>query len=117
MNNISYPEEVKEKIAVLDSYADDEREDEFDLLHIYPEEIAYPEGYYDSRFFTLVGFNTKRMTKRNLGKHDGLTFRGEPSVDIVRIFVDGSTLIRFESVVKVGMFQDATVRRANWQSW
>lgn len=100
---MKYPKEVQEHIDALNQYAVDENLKEFDILHMYLGKLAYPNGYYDSRFFDLIGYNSVSMTKRNLGKHDGLTatHRCSAKIDIVRIFVDGSTLIRFKSPIAV----------------
>jgi len=99
---MSYPKVVKEKIKFLDNYKENLLLQEFDIFHIYPGKLAYPNGYYDSRFFKLIGFNTKTMEKRCLGKHDGLDFWEECSgVSIVRVFCDGAFLIRMRHLVKM----------------
>ena len=70
----------------------------FHILHMYPKEIAYPNGYYDSRFAEVIGFNCDLMEKRNLGKRDGVDFwMADKNVEImmIRIFADGSTMIKF----------------------
>ena len=60
---MGYPKEVREQIEILDKYQVDDTLKAFDIFHLYPGELAYPDGYQDSRFFNLVGFNTKTMKR------------------------------------------------------
>jgi hypothetical protein len=107
---MKYPSEVKKYLDVLDKYTEDNDINEFSILHMYPQELAYPNGYYDSRFFELVGYNTEMMKFRRLGRHDGLSLDGDtPKIEIIRIFADGSTLIRFKKNIAVGMSQAAYI--------
>jgi hypothetical protein len=93
-----YPEEVQARIDVLDNtYEVDDSLMLFNIIHMYPLELACPNGFYDSMFFNAVGYGFENMKKRNLGRHDGLIFDGIVSIDIVRIFADGSTLLRFKN--------------------
>ena len=98
-----YPEEVQQRIAILDLYEWNEELDTFDILHLYPKELAYPNGYYSARFFELIGFSTKTLQKRNLGRHDAIIYNDKIVIDIAQIFADGSTLLRFESPILVGL--------------
>lgn len=93
MNDL--PPEVKDAIKVLDKYKESNTLTTFDILHIYPGEIAFPRGYTDSRFFKCVAFNTKRMEKRVFESHDGIQFGEGCNVDILRVYADGSYFIRF----------------------
>ena len=95
---MAFPKEVTEHINILYDYAINEHLKSFHILHMYPKEIAYPNGYYDSRFAEVIGFNCDLMEKRNLGKRDGVDFwMADKNVEImmIRIFADGSTMIKF----------------------
>ena len=99
---MGYPKEVREQIEILDKYQVDDTLKAFDILHLYPGELAYPDGYQDSRFFNLVGFNTKTMKRRGLGRHDSLDFWNRVySVKRIKIFADGSTMVEMENPVEV----------------
>jgi hypothetical protein len=108
---MEFPEAVQANIDVLKDYIENEELSEFNIFHMYPGELCYPDGYFDSRWFELVGYNYCTMEFRKLGKHDGLRFDyiKNPKVDIVRIFADGSTLIRFDNVVSIEMFQEILI--------
>lgn len=111
---IKYPQEVQEHVDILLEYSLNDDLDEFNLFHLYPEELAFPNGYYDSRFFTLIGFNFDKKEKRIIEGRDGLRFvpNAGVDVDIIRIFADGSTLIRFLNLVKMSVFQAVDIKRA-----
>ena len=99
---MKYPGEVAERIKVLDTYGVWEGLNRFDILHLYPKELAYPNGYYDSRFFECVGFNTETMQKCDLGRHDSISFNDkECVVYMLRVFADGAYYIRFAGFVEV----------------
>ena len=100
---MNYPSEVQALIDDLAAYKENDKLELFDLVHMYPDEIAYPNGYYDSRFFVLWGYNEKTHERRNLGTHDGIRFVGV-AIDIARIFADGSTLLRFQHFVKADLY-------------
>ena len=100
-NGYQYPKEVQEKLKILDTYKENNTMNKFNLFHLYPKELAFPNGYYDSRFFELVGFNTTTMEKRNLGRHDGMNFSfGECVVDTAQVYADGAFLIKLKHLVK-----------------
>lgn len=108
-----YPAEVQEYLDVLNVYTESDSVARFDILHLYPQELAYPNGYYDAKFFRLIGFNTKTQEKRDLGRHDVLRTEdylglGYPKVRQVRIYVDGSTLVEFDKPVCVSDTQAAS---------
>lgn len=96
-----YPSEVQECIDQLKEYSVSSDLGRFNLIQMYPKELAYPHGYYDSRFFDLKGFNTELMQFRDLGIHDGMSFNPGVEIDICRIWADGSTLIRFVGFVEI----------------
>jgi hypothetical protein len=107
---MNYPAEVQRYIDRLDEYQLDDNETQFDILHLYPHELAYPAGFYDSRFFQLVGFNTRTKKKAFLGEHDGLNFNlVSNAIDVVRIYADGSTMIRCNCLVKISSCQEAFI--------
>jgi len=95
----------KEYIDFLNKYAQNDKLTHADIFHLYPGRIAYPDGYHDSRFFTLVGFNTKLMQKRVMNNKDGLHINKNAHIYLVRIFIDGSTLIRFNKPEIMDIFQ------------
>lgn len=94
---MKYSKDVQDKIDVLAKYKETMDLKTFHIIHLYPKKVAWPDGYYDSRFFDLVCFNTKTMEKKTYQHHDGLEFPSSCNVDIVRIFADGSTMIRFKT--------------------
>lgn len=96
-----YPQEVQVRIEILNLYEWDNELNCFDIIHLYPKELAYPNGYWEARFFKLIGFNTQTMTKRDLGKHDAIIYNDDIVVALSEIFADGSTLIKFKSSVKI----------------
>lgn len=114
---MEYPVQVQRRVDVLEDYEYNPRLEKFNILHMYPGELAYPNGFYDSRFFLLVGFNTNTMEKNELGMHDALNMTKrldtiDPSVEFIRIFADGSTMIKFKEPVEVIAGQAATVSGA-----
>jgi hypothetical protein len=106
------PKEVKKYIEHLNDYKENVDLNKFTIFHLYSVRFAYPNGYSDSKFFDLVGYNHHDMQVRHLGEHDGLVFRENIEIDIVRIFADGSTLIRFKKPVRVDIFQAIEVNLA-----
>ena len=110
-----YPKKVQKYIDFLDKfYKEDDTLDTFNVFHLYPREVAYPNGFYDSRFFELIGFNFDLAKKKNLGVHDGMDIIpvNSPQVSMIRIFADGSTLIRFNELVKVDNCSNVYIRRS-----
>jgi hypothetical protein len=102
-----YPKNVQHHIDNLKIYKENENLESFQLFHLYSGKTAYPRGYYDSRWFELIGYNYKTKEFKNLGEHDGLTLEAQP--DIIRIFADGSTVIRFKKDVLIYNTQDALI--------
>ena len=108
---MKYPDTVKKKIAILDEYRVKDTLTRFNIFHLYPKGLAYPDGYYDSRFFECVGFNTKTMEKRNLGRHDAIDFWDKCGIAKAHVFADGAFLIKLDGFVEtVGMTQELCVR-------
>ena len=106
-----YPNEVEGFIDFLDEYTENDTLETCHIMHLHPKGLAYPNGYYDSQFFELVIYNTETMQKRNVGKRDGLVFYDNAHIDIMRIFADGSTMVRFSHAVKIDGFQAVHVSR------
>ena len=96
---MEYPKEVQEKLDILNAYTTDETLMEFHILHMYPGELCYPNGYYDSRFFELVGYNTDEMTVRELGEHDAIRFHQPGELTASHVFADGSHAMVFGTAV------------------
>jgi len=99
---MEYPQEVKDKLAILDKYKPTKNLDQFDILHLYPMGLAFPTGYYDSRYFNLIGFNTQTMQKRDLGEHDCVDF-SNCQIEIAQVFADGAFLLKMKHLIKITM--------------
>lgn len=110
---MDYPDEVCVFVNFLKEYKFNESLDVCHILHMYPGTLAYPNGYYDSRFFELVIYNTQTMEYRSIGKHDGIDISPDAQVRMVRIFADGSTMVRFDHAVRILAFQSVVVERVN----
>jgi hypothetical protein len=102
-----YPTEVQQKLDILKRYSVNEELTTFDIIHMYPGEICYPNVYYDSRWFTAVIFNTETMEKRDIGQHDAIRFDSNCSIETSQVFVDGAFLIKFRRLVRVGYMTQA----------
>jgi hypothetical protein len=103
---MEYPPDVQKRIDVLNKYAIDNTLSSCDIIHIYPKGLAYPNGYYDARFFDMHIYNTQTWTKRIIEDRDGLSFdKSATDIYIMRIYADGSTFIRFQSVHYLDIFQ------------
>ena len=99
---MKYPKLVQERIDFLNKYKENDELNLFNIFHLYPKEIAYPNGFYDCRFFELVGFNTDTMEKRNLGRHDGIDFAYDKcSISKAQVFADGAFLIQMSHLVEM----------------
>ena len=111
---MKYPKEVKEKIAIINEYEVSETLNKFNILHLYPGELCYPDGFYDSRFFELIGFNTQLMKKRNLGnRYDAIDFWDGIIISKSQVYADGAFLIKTEGFIEpVGLTQMICFRPA-----
>jgi len=99
---MKYPAEVQKRINVLDRYTEVDNMREFNVMHLYPTELAYPNGYYGMMFFDLWLFNTKTLEKQFVGQHDGVMVANTYNVvKEMGIFADGSTIVEFVDMVGV----------------
>lgn len=100
-------ENYEKQIAVLEKYKQVDVLERCNILHLYDtkQECFENDGYYDSRFFELWAFNSKTNEKKFLGRKDGIEFGDYANVSFVRIFIDGSTFIRFKNEVAIGFGQ------------
>lgn len=106
---MKYPKEVQACVNVLNEYKENKDLKSFNIIHMYPKKIAYPNGYWDSKFFKLIAYNEELMEFRSFGKHDGLDICDNVPVDIIRIFADGSTLVRFKKYVATNDWKNAGI--------
>ena len=107
---MKYPKEVQENIDVLKQYVNNDKLTTCDIMHLYPGRIAYPDGFYDSRWFTLVCCNTKTEEKRTIEERDGLDFWNlNTEIKMIRIFADGSTIVVFRRPYKFDVSQSVNV--------
>lgn len=100
---MKYPKEVQDRVDLLDKYKENPELNNFNTIHMYPKNLAYPDGFYDSRFFNTIGFNWDKMEKRDLGRHDRLDFEDGVAIKHVGIYADGSTWITFKQPAKIMM--------------
>lgn len=75
----------------------------FNILHMYDTKrdcINDMNGFYDSRYFRVWCFNTNTFEKCNMGIHDGIDIIDDNiNIHIIKIFLDGATLIKFREFV------------------
>ena len=110
MKKIKYPAEVQERVDFLAQYKVNEDLETCHIMHLYAEGLAYPNGYYDSQFFTLVIYDTLKMQKREIQSRDGIDIATKKAgVKMVRIFADGSTLVKFDKTVAISVHQAVVV--------
>jgi hypothetical protein len=107
--------EIKFNVSELfNRYKEDTKLSEADIFHLYDtgeECMKDDSGYHDSRHFRLVAFNTESMTKRELGKHDGLhSFSNDLCIRKIRVFADGSFFISLSRPAKLEIFQCVSLR-------
>jgi hypothetical protein len=107
---VTYPDEVQPHIDILAQYQESPDLCTCNIMHMYAQGLAYPNGFSDSRFFTLVLYSADTMQKRTIKNRDGIGIENSVQVDIVRIYADGSTMIRFKHSVWVDVFQCVNVR-------
>ncbi|MDA3855377.1 MAG: hypothetical protein PF569_03900 [Candidatus Woesearchaeota archaeon] len=107
-----YPSKVQSKINLLDKYTLNSDLKEFNVIHLYPKDIAYPDGYYDSRFFDLHCFNTNKQEKCIIENRDGILIPNEDvNVWQTKIYADGSTLIQFRQTVTSDFLQCSIITK------
>jgi hypothetical protein len=99
---------------VFNRYKEDTKLLEANIFHLYDtkkECIKDNSGYHDSRHFRLVAFNSESMTKRELGRHDGLhSFSNDLCIRKIRIYADGSFFISLSRPAKIELFQCVSLR-------
>ena len=95
------PKELQHFIDALDEYQVDDSMKAFHILHMYPQnKLSFPNGYPDTRQFSIWVFNREKMTKRYLGRgHDDILISRDVQVESVMLFLDGATVIRFRELV------------------
>jgi hypothetical protein len=93
--------EVQERIDLLDKYEFDDDISTFHSIHLYKKELAYPDGFYDSYFFEVIGYNETVGKRKNLGKHDGIALTESAHVDNILLYADDSVYIGFRELVFV----------------
>ena len=96
-----YPKAVKAQLSRLHLYEVNDNLDRCNIVHLYPSGLAYPDGYVDSRFFELRMYNSENMQMRVYAPCDSLDIADGVGVKMIRIFADGSTLVKFASPVTV----------------
>jgi hypothetical protein len=98
------------KKELFNMYKDNTNLKKADIFHIYDTgKKCGKAGFRDSKFFKLVIFNTKTMEKRDCGNyHDGIRFSKicTTRLKLLRVFIDGSFLVRFQHPVTVDVFQE-----------
>lgn len=96
-----YPKAVLAQIDRLAQYEVNDDLTTCNIIHMYPSGLAYPDGHADSRFFELHLYNSKSLQKRVYATCESLDFAEGVGVDMIRVFADGSTLVKFTSPVTV----------------
>lgn len=104
-----YPKAAKAALSRLHLYEVNDDLIECNIVHMYPSGLAYPDGYVDSRFFELRMYNSENMQMRVYAPCDSLDIADGVGVKMIRIFADGSTVVRFSSTVIVNVDQTVTV--------
>lgn len=117
LSELRLPREVWRYVDnIRDAYTNNPALKAWNIAHMYPEDIAYPDGFHDARWFKLVVFNTETMERASLGKHDKIDIWSGAVKDI-RIFADGSTLVRFSQKMEHIMNTQAiSIREADGDS-
>lgn len=99
--------ELKAK-EIFDRYVTNEKLNQVNIFHLYDTgNLGLDnDGFHDSRFAKVIGFNTITMEKRDFGDRDGIeSYLSNANVELIRIFIDGSFLIKFKFLVNVEVFQ------------
>lgn len=86
------------------------KENEFTIIHFYPEENAYPNGYREAKWLQVKLFNPKTKEMSIIPRRqDALFFKGD-IVSTVSVFIDGSTCITLKNSCRLeDVFQASTV--------
>ena len=104
------PAKIQVAKDIFSNYTENNNLVKFSIIHIYPNyntKLNDNNCFYDSLQFKAVIYNTETVKKRLLSNsHDQLhlvdfyTSMALP-VKMLRIFADGSTLVQFNTVVKL----------------
>ena len=93
---------------VFDKYTENLKLIQIDILHLYDtkkECLRKNDGFQDVRHFSLWGFNTMTMEKVNLGKHDGIINMSDVNFHSVKVYADGSFMIKMKQLVSISNVQ------------
>ena len=105
MNTTKMSAEQKYHIDLLDDYELDENLEEFHIFHLYASGYTNGNGYNDSMFFTLDGYNKYTKTYNSWEGRDRLMFGDGVCPKYVGIYADGSTIVLFDKVVGLNIWQ------------
>ena len=106
-------ESAQSAIDVLKRYQWSEQARNITILHVYPEGIAFPDGYYHGRWFRLIGYDEKERTRVDFGRHDRIIIEAGAEIKYIEIYADRSTLVMFRHPVEVVDGQAAFVYSAS----
>lgn len=109
----TFPPTVQAKIEILEEYTENPELTEFNVMHIHPTfEIAYPDGYYDSRWFKLTVYNNVTMQCRHIDRLlDGIRIPNSMPVNLRGVGVwaeDGSVVLSFNEIMLTHNFDQCT---------
>lgn len=98
---------------LFDRYTETTNLREADVFHLYDtgeECIKDNSGFYDSRHFELIAFNTRTLQKMHCGRHDWIiSYKTDLPVQLLRVFADGSFFVSFKWFAKIELFQEASL--------
>ena len=95
-------ETIQYHIDYLSRYTEVENMEKCDILHLYNTKKYWADNdwFYDAMMFDLWAYNTKTKQKIYLWEKDEI-MPYDCGIQMIRIFVDGSTLVRFKELVKI----------------
>lgn len=108
-----FDDNYKKQISILDKYTINPNLLVGNIFHIYPKDIAFPDGFHDSRFFDLWLFNSETMEKRLIENRDGITYDSGVQIYMTRVYIDGSFFIRFMDMIELDIYQCIQVRKSH----
>ena len=113
---MSMPREAKKRLKVLDTYKVVDTMDYADVLHIYPTRRfgVTNNAYYDSKIFNIWWFNIDTKEKMFTEWFD--IVRLDSLKAEVRVFVDGSILIRFRPMIKIPYTNSQDIEISEYKS-
>lgn len=109
MNEPEAKKNYENQIEVLDSYEINNSLEEANIFHLYAKENAFPNGYFDSKFFDLHIYNTESREKRIVEHRDGLAFGNDVRINMSRVFIDGSFFIKLKNIESIDILQCVSV--------